>query len=296
MAGGIRIPGDDLAKEADLIDERTWTGLHDPFSQRVPARQPCPQFPGGSMNQNVDGRTRPRGSSLADQDETKLGGPVSVLVRQKREHVKLDRLLDQLHATTGAEQDRVLISIYRLVFPHAFAEESVLWPVIRRVLPDGEALTLQVEEEHQEVNELVTRLDGESLDPVERRNLLDRLVTVLREDVRDEEDTLLPGLQKQLSVRQLRRLGVAWELVRRTAPTRPHPVVSRRPPGNALAALPLTVLDNLRDLCEVTAHRSPRSATTFGNVSRSLAHAAGRVERLRVLRRGERDLTSVENS
>ena len=125
----------------------------------------------------------------------------------------MDRLLDELRATSGAEQDRVLISICRLVFPHAFAEESVLWPVIRRVLPDGEALTRQVEKEHQEVNELVTRLDGEHLDPSERRQLLDRLVTVLREDVRDEEDALLPGPQTQLSVRQLRRLGVAWELV-----------------------------------------------------------------------------------
>jgi hypothetical protein len=247
------------------------------------------------MNQNVDGRTRPRGISLADQDEAQLGGPVSVLVRQKREHIRLERLLDELESTSGAEQDRVLISIYRLVFPHAFAEESVLWPVIRRVLPDGEALTLQVEEEHQEVNELVAGLDGENLDPSERRQLLDRLVTVLREDVRDEEDALLPGLQKQLSVRQLRRLGVAWEVVRRTAPTRPHPVVSRRPPGNALAALPLTVLDNLRDLCEATAHRAPRSAPALSNVSHALAQVASRVERIGVLRRGERDLTSVEN-
>jgi len=186
------------------------------------------------MIHHVDGRTRPLGISLADQDEAQLGGPASVLVRQKREHIRLDRLLDELRATRGAEQDRVLISIYRLVFPHEFAEESVLWPVIRRVLPDGEALTRQVEKEHQEVNELVTRLDGEHLDPSERRQLLDRLVTVLREDVRDEEDALLPGLQTQLSVSQLRRLGVAWELVRRTADaTAPRRVqtTSRQCPG-----------------------------------------------------------------
>lgn len=247
------------------------------------------------MNHHVDRRTRPRGISLADQDEAQLGGPSSVLVRQKREHIRLDRLLDELHATIGVEQDRVLISIYRLVFPHAFAEESVLWPVIRRVLPDGEALTRQVEEERQEVNELFTRLDGEHLDPAERRRLVDRLVTVLREDVRDEEDALLPGLQEQLSVRQLRRLGVARELVRRTAPTRAHPVVSRRPPGNALAALPLTLFDNPRDLCEVAAHRAPRSAPALKNASHALARAAGQVERMGSLRRGERDLTWVEN-
>jgi hypothetical protein len=248
------------------------------------------------MNDYPDGRSPAQGTSLSDQDESQLGGPLSVLVRQKREHVRLEHLLHQLEASTGDAQDRVLISIYRLVFPHAFAEESVLWPVIRRVLPDGEALTLQVEEEHQEVNELVVRLDGGELTPTERRQLLDRLVHVLREDVRDEEDALLPGLQAALSVRQLRQLGVAWEAVRRTAPTRPHPVVSRRPPGNALAALPLTVLDNLRDLCEVAAHSQPRATDVLRGSSHTLARAAGRVERWPIMRRGERTSTHVPTS
>jgi hypothetical protein len=203
------------------------------------------------MSDHPTGRTQPRGTSLAVQDETQLGGPWSILVRQKRDHVRLDALLHELETSYGDEQDRVLISLYRLVFPHAFAEETVLCPVIRRVLPDGEALTLQVEQEHQEVNELATRLDG--CGPDERRELLDRLVQVLREDVRDEEDTLLPELQAALTVRQRRQLGMAWEVVSLTAPTRPHPAVGRRPPGNVIAALPLTVLDNLRDLCELTA-------------------------------------------
>jgi hypothetical protein len=245
------------------------------------------------MNQHPDGRTEPRGRSLADQDEAQLGGPLSVLVRQKREHVKLDGLLRELEASSGDEQERVLIRLYRLVFPHAFAEESVLWPVIRRVLPDGEALTLQVEEEHQEVNDLVTRIDGGDLDPAARREVLDRLVTVLREDVRDEEDALLPGLQAALTPAQLRRLGVAWEAVRRTAPTRPHPVVARRPPGNAMAALPLTVLDNLRDLCEVTALRAPSAAPALRSTGDTLARAAGKVERLPIMRLGERSSTHV---
>ena len=156
------------------------------------------------MDDPTQGRARPRGVSLADQGEAQLGGPTSVLVRQKRDHVRLDRLLHELEESSGADERRTLIRIYRLVFPHAFAEEAVLWPVMRRVLPDGEALTLQVEQEHQEVNELVTRLEGEGLAPSERRRLLDRLVEVLREDVRDEEDALLPGLHPQ-GVAQHRR-------------------------------------------------------------------------------------------
>lgn len=107
------------------------------------------------------------------------------------------------------------------------------------------------------------------------------------QDVRDEEDELLPRLQQVVGLRRLQALGLAWEAVRRTAPTRPHPVVSRRPPGNALAALPLTVLDRSRDVLDTTARRSTRLHGPASRSSHGLARAAGRVERLGVLRRGE---------
>src|SRR5919107_2603055 len=195
--------------------------------------------------------------SIADQTVTELGGPGSVLVRQRNDHVELDRLLHELDGTTGTAQERVLRRIDRLVFSHAFAEETVLWPVIRRVLPDGDALTQQVEEEHQEVNELVVALERDGLDHPERPARLRRLVEVLREDVRDEEDVLFPRLQEKLDPAQLRRLGWQWEVARRVSPTRPHPTVSRRPPGNALSGLPLTVLDRTRDLVDASARHAP---------------------------------------
>jgi hypothetical protein len=97
--------------------------------------------------------------SIAEQTDTELGGAMSVLVRQKRDHVELDHLLHGLGRTSGEEQDDVLQRMNRLVFGHAFAEEAVLWPTLRRLLPDGEALTRQVEQEHQEVNELVVALE-----------------------------------------------------------------------------------------------------------------------------------------
>ena len=227
-------------------------------------------------------------TSLANQDLGELGGTWSVLTRQKRDHEKLDRLLEQLLAASRAEQDAVLNRICRLVFPHAFAEESVLWPELRRLLPDGEELTLRVEREHQEVNELVTSLEADDLDPGQRQQVIERLVTVLREDVRDEEDELLPRLQQHVGEARLRRLGVAWEAVRRTAPTRPHPVVARRPPGNVLAALPLAVIDRSRDLVDGVSRRVPRRAAPgLARASQWLAAGAGRIEHLGPLRRGE---------
>jgi hypothetical protein len=231
--------------------------------------------------------------SIAHQTVEELGGRGSVLARQRDDHVELDRLLHQLDGTTGREQEQVLRRIDRLVFSHAFAEETVLWPVLRRVLPDGDALTLRVEEEHQEVNELVSTLETVGHDDPRRAPLLSRLVAVLREDVRDEEDVLFPRLQEHLEPAALRRLGRKWEVARRVSPTRPHPTVSRRPPGNALSGLPLTLLDRTRDLVDAGVDRAPERVAPVGRaVSRGLATAAGLVERVPLSWKGDRPATS----
>ncbi|MGY1680747.1 hemerythrin domain-containing protein [Geodermatophilus sp. SYSU D01176] len=231
--------------------------------------------------------------SIADQSVEELGGPGSVLVRQRRDHIQLDRLLHALEGTTGRAQEEVLTRIDRLVFSHAFAEESVLWPVLRRVLPDGEELTLRIEQEHQEVNELVSELETLPHDDPRRTQRLSRLVEVLREDVRDEEDVLFPRVQERLDPHELRALGRRWELVRRISPTRPHPTVSRRPPGNALSALPLSALDRSRDVVDAVVRRAPAGLAPVGEVvSRGLAGLAGLVERIPPARRGDRPPTS----
>jgi hemerythrin superfamily protein len=231
--------------------------------------------------------------SIAHQTVDELGGAGSVLARQRADHVELDRLLHELDGSTGSAREEVLGKIDRLVFSHAFAEETVLWPVLRRVLPDGDALTLQVEREHQEVNELVSAIEADGPDDPRRPARLARLVEVLREDVRDEEDVLFPRLQEAVSAEELRRLGRRWELMRRLSPTRPHPTVSRRPPGNALSGLPLTVLDRTRDLVDAGVRRAPVQLAPVGvAVSKGLAALAGLVERVPLSRTGDEPPTA----
>lgn len=157
----------------------------------------------------------------------------------------------------------------------------------RRALPDGDELTLRVEEEHQEVHELVAALERMPSGPL-RAERVARLVEVLREDVGDEEDVLFPRLQQRVDVAELRRLGVAWEIARRVSPTRPHPTVSRRPPGNALSGLPLSLLDRSRDLLDATVRRVPAAAVVGQPASRALAAVAGLVERTAPARTGDR--------
>ncbi|CAL9336769.1 hemerythrin domain-containing protein [Streptomyces sp. enrichment culture] len=194
--------------------------------------------------------------SISAQNAAQLGGTDSILMRQRRDHAELDSMMHRYLAadTTPQEQDELWQNIVQLVFSHAFAEETVLWPVLRRISADGEALTTQVEQEHQAINELVAQIE-KFPDDRKRSAWIRQAFTLITQDIRDEEDELLPRMREALSDRRLRQVGAAWEAVRVSAPTHPHPAVSRRPPGNALSGLPLSVFDRLRDF-------APRSAPT----------------------------------
>lgn len=230
--------------------------------------------------------------SLAGRSEKELGGRRSVLALQRRDHRALDELLARIADSAGDERAAALNALCRLVFPHAFAEEAVLWPLLRRLLPDGAELTLRVEQEHQQINELFTELETLDPDGPEHHRLFERIAALLRADVRDEEDVLLPKLEQVVAPETLRRIGWAWWVVRITAPTRPHPTVARRLPGNALAALPLSPLDRSRDRLDTAARRAPaRIAAGCRRTGRALAGAAGVIEHLPPLRSGEHPST-----
>ncbi|MFF5158313.1 hemerythrin domain-containing protein [Streptomyces sp. NPDC000348] len=201
--------------------------------------------------------------SISRQSADALGGSDSILMRQRRDHARLDTMISRCRAEDVGEDelDDLWQDIVQLVFSHAFAEETVLWPILRRVAPDGEDLTRRVEAEHQAINELIARVERSPDDP-RRAEWIRQAFALIREDIRDEEDELLPHLRDAFDDRRLRRIGAAWEAVRATAPTRPHPGVPRRPPGNALRGVPLSVLDRLRDLAPGTGSRTRRVSLT----------------------------------
>ncbi|MEU5253672.1 hemerythrin domain-containing protein [Streptomyces longwoodensis] len=131
--------------------------------------------------------------TIEDQTLEQVGGPGSVLARQRRDHAEMDALMGRHRALPdGEERERVLQQTVQLVFSHAFAEETVLWPAVRRLVEDGEELTSRVEEEHQQINDFVA--DIERLDPgsPEREDKVRQAFALIRQDIRDEEDLLLP--------------------------------------------------------------------------------------------------------
>ena len=80
--------------------------------------------------------------SIAVQTVAELGGEHSLLTKMRAEHIELERLLEDVAGASGDAQDEAFTRLRRLVFPHAYAEETVVWPAIRAVARDGDEKTL----------------------------------------------------------------------------------------------------------------------------------------------------------
>ncbi|MBM7167616.1 hemerythrin domain-containing protein [Streptomyces sp. G44] len=223
-------------------------------------------------------------TSIQHRTVEQLGGSASVLARQRRDHAEMDRLMARHQALPdGTDRERILKQLVQLVFSHAFAEETVLWPAVRRLVADGDELTARVEDEHQQINDLTTDIERLLPGDLEREDKIRRVFSLIRQDIRDEEDELLPRLGDAVDAAQLRRLGAAWEAVRKSAPTHPHPAVPRRPPGNALLGVPLSGYDRARDLfgLSTSAAANRAKAVTLTGVLLCVAAAGVAVRRKR---------------
>lgn len=130
---------------------------------------------------------------------------------------------------------------------HAMAEEELLYPLVRRELPDGDALADHALDEHQEVKETLARLEKMSPDNLDFDVEFRALMAAVREHVGEEEGTLFEQLRQHVDADALNELGRQIQNAERAAPTRPHPNAPNRPPFNVIAGVGAAVVDKTRD-------------------------------------------------
>jgi hemerythrin superfamily protein len=136
-----------------------------------------------------------------------LADIVSVI---KEQHRRVDRLLEQA-AEEGADTAALIQQVADLLLPHSEAEESFVYPTIRKKSGDaGDEVKDGVEEHHHIEDMLRSLLDQEPGDPGYDGTLA-ALTGELRHHVEEEEQDLLPLLQENSSREELERLGERFE-------------------------------------------------------------------------------------
>ncbi|AEW99434.1 hemerythrin domain-containing protein [Streptantibioticus cattleyicolor] len=166
----------------------------------------------------------------------------------KHDHRMVEQLFRDHHAAASDEQRRAVVELLvRELSKHAALEELLVYPLARRVTPDGGAEIDRHLLEHLDVKRTLYALDRLPVGSGKEEALMSTLRGEVEEHVREEESVLLPRLADALGPQDLDDLGQVLDKAKQTAPTRPHPHAPDEPPALTLAAPVAALYDRLRD-------------------------------------------------
>lgn len=175
------------------------------------------------------------------------------------DHRNAERLFQQFETATetgrGDDAEQALAEIVRELSVHAAVEEQLLYPAMRRALPDGDSAVEEALAEHQQVKEVLARLDGADADDPAVVSEVRSLVLAVRSHVTEEEGRLFPELRKSISPQAFTEMHEQLGKVRAMAPTRPHPKAPSTPPGNVMAGAGASLVDKARDAVRAAADK-----------------------------------------
>ena len=124
-------------------------------------------------------------------------------------------------STTKARKGAIVKKVIELLTAHTYIENEVMYPAVRRLLPDLEDDILESYEEHHVADVLVMELS--TMKPADER--FEAKTTVLIENVRhhmdEEESDWFPKVREGLGRNQLRELGEQLLEAKKRAPRSP---------------------------------------------------------------------------
>jgi hemerythrin superfamily protein len=193
---------------------------------------------------------------VPDRDRPATPGPqqdvVDLLLTQ---HAQIEELFLLVTGGEGDVKRDAFEDLVRMLAVHETAEEEVIHP-LSRTLPGGndDMIDERLDEERQAKETLKTLIEaGIDADGFDEGVLLLRKSVL--EHARHEERYEFPRLRQHVPPDQLKLLATAVQAAETAAPTRPHPGAESAT-ANAVAGVPLAVIDRIRDAARSAADSS----------------------------------------
>lgn len=164
------------------------------------------------------------------------------------DHQAMVDLLSTIESTPDTKQQRDLAdTVIAEVMRHAVAEEMYVYPVVAEHVPNGAEEVEHDKREHQEIEELMKRLEGIDAEDPSFLVTVRELDHLLRHHANDEESEQFPKLRANIPADKLVDLGNKVQSAKRLAPTRPHPSAPHSELFHKTIGPGVGMVDRLRD-------------------------------------------------
>jgi hemerythrin superfamily protein len=157
-----------------------------------------------------------------------------------------DLFEEVLSASSDEAREMAFVELRQLLAVHETAEELVVHPRARGELSGGnDIVDARLEEEHAAKQQL-QKLEGLDIGSAEFIKELKLFQQAVIDHAEHEEADEFPGLQRELSAKELKQLTGAVRVAEAIGPTRPHPGVESAK-ANLVAGPFASMLDRARD-------------------------------------------------
>lgn len=123
-----------------------------------------------------------------------------------QEHRDTEQMLKEIKQTRGEDADLLMTAAMELQ-AHLRIEEEVLYPFIRREVPEGDKLMQEAEKEHQEARTALEQVEMAAPGTDEFMQALETLEKGVKHHVGDEEEKVFPKLRETVDQQKLEQFG-----------------------------------------------------------------------------------------
>jgi hemerythrin superfamily protein len=167
----------------------------------------------------------------------------------EHDHREVEQMFAEFEQATDAKErealrDKIIIELVR----HSECEEQAVYPMIRKVIDNGEQIIEHEIDEHSKAERIMKELDGMSAGDPQFGVLMQQLMADITEHVQEEENDVFPQFRAKVDKGELEKLGKTVEALKKIVPTHPHPMAPDHPPFNALLGPGAGLVDRLRDM------------------------------------------------
>ena len=133
-----------------------------------------------------------------------MSGVVTLI---KEDHQKLESVFKKLEKAEPPEVPDLLRQVQEMLVPHSKAEEQVVYPAIKSMVPDESSDVDDGLEEHHHVEETLDQLLASDPGAPGVDGLIAAMIGEVRHHIEEEEQQILPAFAKAATNQQLSDLG-----------------------------------------------------------------------------------------
>ncbi|HUJ65929.1 MAG TPA: hemerythrin domain-containing protein [Acidimicrobiales bacterium] len=171
----------------------------------------------------------------------------SIVAKLLQDHQEVKQLFSRMDQTSPAQAREMFWELTNDLVRHEVAEEEIVYPEVRKSVPNGDRLADARIKEQSKAEELLAEMEKAGTDDPQFSSRLQKLQKAVLEHAEKEETLVFEPLGQHLDQDRLEQLGSRYDKAKAAAPTHPHPSAPDTPPGNMALGPVAALVDRARD-------------------------------------------------